>query len=170
MELLGEMNKGRDSNDIPLAQPTAFVVGARINPTAQDFEQEVDETRQKIAAGADFLMTSPLYDLDPLRHLLKAVDAPDDLPIVLGVMPMVDFNHAEYLQQEVPGIEVPDQLLFRMRAAGSEGPLVGQEIARELIAAARAAGAVKGVLLTSAGGQAQELVDLVRGLSAVGVA
>jgi hypothetical protein len=60
--------------------------------------------------------------------------------------------------------------MYRMRAAGDDGARVGQDIARELIAAARAAGPVRGVLLTSAGGQAQELVELVRGLSAVGVA
>ena len=82
---------------------------------------------------------------------------------------MTDFNHAEYLHQEVPGVEVPDHLLLRMRAAGAEGPKVGQEIARELIAEARGASLVHGVLLTSAGGQAQELADLVRSLTAVGV-
>jgi homocysteine S-methyltransferase len=170
MRLLEGLNQGRDSNDIPLAQPTAFVIGASINPTSQEFEQEVEGTRRKIAAGADFLITSALYDIEALRRLLAAVNMPEDLPIILGVMPLADFNHAEYLHQEVPGIEVPDEVLLRMRRAGTDGGGVGLQIARELIAEARGLKQVQGVLLTSAGGQAQELVELVQNIATAGAA
>jgi len=166
IHLLRDLNDGRDHHGIPLARPTAFVLGARINPSAEDPEREVEHARRKIAAGVDFLITPPVYDLDALDRLLDAIDVPAHLPVLLGTMLLRDFKHAEYLQHEVPGMALPDQLLERMWMARDDAATVGLEIARELIGRARERGRVRGVVLSSAAGAAEELAWLLRDLPA----
>jgi homocysteine S-methyltransferase len=160
IEVLSGLNAGHDHNGIPLGRPTAFVIGARLNPSASDFEREVSDARRKVAAGATFLLTPPVFDLDPLNRLLDAVDAPD-VPVLLGLMPLQDLRHAEYLQHEVPEMTVPEAVLERMCRAGHDGQTVGREIACQLMVMAREAGRVKGLVLSSPSGSAQELASLL---------
>ena len=164
IEVLRGLNEGRDYNGIPVGRPTSFVIGARVNPAAGDFEQEVQVARRKLAHGADFLVTPPVYDLDALERLLDALAPPAAVPIFLGIMPLQDLRHAEYLHHEVPEMAVPPAVLERMAQAGERGPAVGRAIARELFAAARARVRVNGIVLSSAAGSAAELADLLPGL------
>jgi methionine synthase I (cobalamin-dependent)/5,10-methylenetetrahydrofolate reductase len=166
IHLLRGLNDGRDHHGIPLAQPTAFVIGARMNPSAENLEREVEDARRKIAAGVDFLITPPVFDLDALDSLLDAIDVPPDLPVLLGMMLLRDFNHAEYLQHEVPDMAIPEDLLERMWMAGSDATGVGVTIANELICRARARGRIAGVVLAAATGAGEELVRMVRDLPA----
>jgi methionine synthase / methylenetetrahydrofolate reductase(NADPH) len=161
MDVLRGLNEGRDYNGIPLGQPTSFVIGARVNPAASDLDHEVAVARRKLAAGANFLVTPPVYDLDALERLLDGIDAPSDVPVLLGIMPLHDLRHAEYLQHEVPEMAVPPALLDRMCRAGESGPAVGRDIARELFAAARRSERVHGVVLSSTAGSAAELAELL---------
>jgi homocysteine S-methyltransferase len=162
IQLLRGLNAGQDRHGIPLAQPTAFVIGARINPAADDLEREVEECRRKIEAGLDFIITPPVYDVAALERLMEAVQVPDDLPVLLGVMPLRDFNHAEYLQHEVPGIELPEATLERMWRSRDDGATEGRAIARELIEAARASTKIRGVVLTSSVNEVGELTSLMQ--------
>jgi methionine synthase I (cobalamin-dependent)/5,10-methylenetetrahydrofolate reductase len=166
IHLLRGLNEGRDHHGIPLVRPTAFVLGARINPSAEDPEREVEDARCKIGAGADFLITPPVYDLDALDRLLDAIGVAEGIPVFLGVLLLQDYKHAEYLQHEVPGIAVPEQLLERMWMARDDAAVVGLEIARELICRARERGRTRGVVLSSAAGAAEELTWLLRDLPA----
>src|SRR5438874_7364866 len=127
IEVLRGLNEGRDYNGIPVGRPTAFVIGARVNPAASDFDHEVLTARRKLLSGADFLVTPPVYDLDALERLLAAVDPPTRVPVLLGLMPLQDLRHAEYLQHEVPDMSVPTSALDRMCRAGESGPEVGRE-------------------------------------------
>jgi homocysteine S-methyltransferase len=161
IEVLRGLNDGHDYNGIPVGRPTSFVIGARVNPAATDFAHEVTVARRKLASGAHFLVTPPVYDLDALERLLDAVAAPADVPVLLGLMPLQDVRHAEYLQNEVPEMAVPEQVIQRMWHAGEGGPAVGREIARELFSAARQRGRVHGVVLSSASGSASELASLL---------
>jgi homocysteine S-methyltransferase len=161
IEVLRGLNEGRDYNGIPVGRPTAFVIGARVNPAASDFAHEVTTARSKLDSGASFLITPPVYDLDALERLLDAVDPPPDVPILLGLMPLQDLRHAEYLQHEVPDMAVPTSVLERMCQAGEGGPSVGREVALDLFHAARARGRVHGVVLSSATGMASEMAQLL---------
>ena len=76
-------------------------------------------------------------------------------------MPLQDLRHAEYLQHEVPEMNVPEPLLERMWQAGERASAAGLEIAYELSVAARARGRVSGLVLSSASGSARELVRLL---------
>jgi homocysteine S-methyltransferase len=161
IEVLRGLNEGRDYNGIPVGRPTAFVIGARVNPAASDFAHEVATARSKLDSGAGFLITPPVYDLDALERLLDAVDPPPEVPILLGLMPLQDLRHAEYLQHEVPDMAVPTSVLERMCQAGESGPSVGREVALDLFQAARARGRVHGVVLSSASGMASEMAQLL---------
>jgi homocysteine S-methyltransferase len=161
IDVLRGLNEGRDYNGIPVGRPTTFVIGARVNPAASDFAHEVATGRRKLAASADFLVTPPVFDLDALERLLDAIDPPNDMPILLGLMPLHDLRHAEYLQHEVPEMSVPKGVLERMSRAGESGPAVGREITCELLQAARERVRVSGVVLSSADGSASELAELL---------
>ena len=165
IHLLRGLNEGHDRHGIALAQPTSFVIGARINPSAEDVEREIADARRKIAAGVDFLITPPLFDVEALERLIDAVGVPQTVPVLLGVMPLRDFNHAEYLQHEVPGVSVPEPVLDRMWAARGSAAAVGREIAAELIRRAKEGGRIRGVVLSSASGSIDELVALLREVS-----
>ena len=162
IEVLRGLNEGRDYNGIPVGRPTSFVIGARVNPAASDFAHEVTVARRKLSSGANYLVTPPVYDLDALLRLLDAVQP--EVPLLLGLMPLHDLRHAEYLHHEVPEMSVPPTILERMARAGESGPLVGREITAELLAAARERVRVDGVVLSSAAGSARELADLLPAL------
>ncbi|MBV9326082.1 MAG: bifunctional homocysteine S-methyltransferase/methylenetetrahydrofolate reductase [Chloroflexi bacterium] len=161
IDVLRGLNEGRDYNGIPVGRPTTFVIGARVNPAASDFTHEVTTARRKLSSGASFLITPPVYDLEALERLLDAVDPPADVPVLLGLMPLHDLRHAEYLQHEVPDMAVPAGVLERMCRAGESGPAVGREVALDLFQAARAGGRVHGVVLSSASGDASEMAELL---------
>ena len=161
--MLNGLNDGRDHHGTPLGRPTAFVIGARVHPAADDFERQVRSVKAKIAAGASYLIAPPVFDVDGLARLLDASQA-GDLPVLLGVMPLRDFRHAEYLQHEVPDTAVPEALLKRMWKAGQRGAEVGLEIALELLATARARGHVHGVVVHSATGSADEMTRVLEAL------
>jgi homocysteine S-methyltransferase len=166
IEVLRGLNEGRDYNGIPVGRPTAFVIGARINPSATDFAHEVAMARRKLAGGANFMVTPPVYDLDALERLVEAIDPPADVPLLLGLMPLQDMRHAEYLQNEVPDMAVPSDVLERMCRAGERGPAVGRELALDLFRAARRRGRVHGVVLSSASGMASEMAQFLPSLLA----
>ncbi|MBV9577964.1 MAG: bifunctional homocysteine S-methyltransferase/methylenetetrahydrofolate reductase [Chloroflexi bacterium] len=164
IEVLRGLNEGRDYNGIPVGRPTTFVIGARINPAAVDFEHEVAVARRKLAEGAHFLVTPPVYDLQALQRLLEAVDAPSQVPVLLGIMPLHDLRHAEYLQNEVPEMSVPPVILEHMWRAGESAPAVGRDIAVELFESARQHGWIHGAVLSSGSGSAAELATLLPAL------
>ena len=151
IEVLRGLNEGRDYNGIPVGRPTAFVIGARVNPAASDFAHEVATARSKLASGANFLITPPVYDLEALERLLDAVDPPADVPVLLGLMPLQDLRHAEYLQHEVPDMAVPSSVLERMARRAKAGRRWGARW-RWTCSRLRERGRVQGVVLSSASG------------------
>ena len=153
IQLLRGLNEGHDRHGIALAQPTAFVIGARISPSAEDVEREVADARRKIEAGVDFLITPPVFDVDVAGAPAWTLSGcRQTLPVLLGVMPLRDFNHAEYLQHEVPGVQ-PAGGAARAHVEGAEqrcrrdghGDRAGADSAR-----AKAGGRIRGVVLSSA--------------------
>ncbi|GAA1294473.1 bifunctional homocysteine S-methyltransferase/methylenetetrahydrofolate reductase [Pseudonocardia aurantiaca] len=145
IELLTGLNEGTDFYGLQLPTKTTFEIGTRINPGSSDVTQAVARTRDKIAAGAQFLITRPLYDLTDLERLLDAIG--NDIPPVLAaVRPLTGFEEAEYLAHEVPDIHIPDAVLDALERAGAEAPEAGLELAAELAAAVKPL--VKGLVIT----------------------
>jgi homocysteine S-methyltransferase len=144
IRVLKQLNAGTDLAGNSIGEPTRFVIGCAVNPVAEDFDAEIERFRQKVEAGAEFAMTQPLYEMGPLTRLLDVVAKPR-IPILLGLLPLQSHRHAEFLHNEVPGIEIPLRVREAMREAGDKGIEVGIETCRALLREARSL--VEGVYL-----------------------
>ena len=146
--LLASLNAGRDSNGLALTTRTSFCVGARVNPGARDAGAEIARARAKVSAGAHFLVSRPVYDIDSLLRLVMALAVPD-VPLLLSVAPLRSFEEADYLANEVPVVCIPPDTLRAMERAGrGAAPAVGIELAADLLLAARKL--VRGAIVTAA--------------------
>jgi methionine synthase / methylenetetrahydrofolate reductase(NADPH) len=146
--LLDGLNRGRDSNGLALTTRTSFCVGARVNPGARDMDAEIARARAKVRAGAHFLVSRPVYELDPLLRVVKALE-PEDVPLLLSVTPLRSFEEADYLAHEVPGVTIPPDTLRAMERAGrGTARATGLDLAAGLLRDARKL--VSGVILTAA--------------------
>jgi methionine synthase / methylenetetrahydrofolate reductase(NADPH) len=145
--LLDGLNKGRDCNGLATAARTSFCIGARVNPGARDMDAEIARARAKVRAGAHFLVSRPVYELDSLLRVVAALEA-KDLPLLLSVTPLRSFEEADYLAHEVPGVTIPPDTLRAMERAGrGAARAVGIELAADLLREARTL--VSGVILTA---------------------
>jgi homocysteine S-methyltransferase len=133
-----QFNAGRDHAGEPLGRPTDFFVGVALNFNAPDLAREIKALRRKVRAGADFVLTQPVYEPEGLRAFLQRYEeeaGPLSIPILAGVLPLVSLRHAEFLHNEVPGIMVPESVRERLRRAGEErARLEGLRIAQEVVA------------------------------------
>ncbi len=141
--LLHGLNQGRDSNGLTLATRTSFHIGARFNPGAANAAAEVARTRAKLRAGAQFLITRPVYELDTFRRMVG--DLTPEVPVLLALAPLRGFDEAEFLAHEVPGVTIPEATLRALERAGRGAAAVGLELAAGL--AGRAAALAQGVVL-----------------------
>ncbi|HEY7975971.1 MAG TPA: methylenetetrahydrofolate reductase, partial [Ktedonobacterales bacterium] len=126
-------------------------------------ELELHRLRHKLDAGAQFIMTQPIYELAPLERLIERF-GPVQAPIILGMIPLHSAKHAEYLHNEVPGMSIPDEVRARMREAGEHGREVGIALARDIITQARARGLIQGCYLMPSYGRYDLVADLAREL------
>lgn len=137
IELLARLNAGLDCNGVALATKTSFHIGARCNPGSADLETEVSQTRAKIAAGAQFLISRPVYEIERLQHVLTAL-GPDRVPLLAAVSPLRSFAEAEYLAYEVPDVTIPPSVLAELSSAGTLERQIGAKLAVDLIPRIRA--------------------------------
>ena len=146
--LLAGLNAGRDSNGLATATQTSFCVGARVNPGARDPQAEIARARAKVRAGAHFLVSRPVYELDSLLRMVTALAA-EEIPLLLSVTPLRSFEEADYLANEVPGVRIPADTLRAMERAGrGAARAAGIDLAADLLLAARKL--VSGVIVTAA--------------------
>jgi methionine synthase I (cobalamin-dependent)/5,10-methylenetetrahydrofolate reductase len=161
--LLAGLNSGRDSNGLALTSRMSFCIGARINPSARDQAAELDRAHAKIRAGAQYLVSRPVHDLDALTRVAEALDG-TGVPLLLSVAPLTSFEEADYLAHEVPGVTIPAATLEAMERAGrSGGRAVGLELAATVLAKARPL--VSGVILAASGDDPSALGPLLDALS-----
>src|SRR2546422_3412800 len=140
------MNEGHDAAGSSIGAKSSFHIGAalNLNMTDEQTDQEIEKYWLKINAGAQFIMTQPIYELARLLRFLDRAGKPP-IPMILGCIPLHSSRHAEYLHNEVPGITIPDEVRGRMRAAGEQGREEGLKLAHELLSATRSM--VQGVYL-----------------------
>ena len=136
IRVLKQLNAGTDLGGNSIGEPTTFVIGCAVNPTADTLDAELERFRRKVEAGAEFAMTQPVYELETLKRFMDMVGKPR-IPILLGLLPLQSHRHAEFLHNEVPGIHVPDPAREAMRTAGEKGIEVGVEMCRKLLLEAK---------------------------------
>jgi homocysteine S-methyltransferase len=133
IELIGKFNQGVNNAGISLGRPTQFTIGVAFNPNGRNLPGQVARLRKKIACGAHFAMTQPIYD--PRRyHEMQGLTADLGVPILVGVMPLLSERNAEFVHNEVPGIVLTDAIRARMKGlSGKTGRQMGLAICKELI-------------------------------------
>lgn len=129
-------NTGVDHAGADIGQPTTFYVGCALNLNPPNPEEEINNLRRKLRAGADFVLTQPIYDTKPARTFLKRISDEFEgqpLKVLVGILPLASSRHASFLQHEVPGIHIPEEISMRMSSAGDNGAQTGVEIGKELV-------------------------------------
>ena len=128
-------NIGVDHAGSDIGQPTSFFVGSALNLTPLDPAQEIKNLRRKLKAGADFLLSQPIYDpTAALSFLDMARSEVGPLPpLLVGILPLVSSRHAAFIHNEVPGISIPERIRTRIDARGDAPAAEGIKIALELI-------------------------------------
>lgn len=131
LKIANTLNNGFDLAGNPLDESTNFYIGTTGNPGADDLDAEKAKIIRKIEAGANFIQTQPIYDLEKAKRFVDMVE-PLGLPVMLGLIPLKSFKMATYLHTKVPGISLTDDILNRMEKGGKEA---GLEIALETLLA-----------------------------------
>jgi methionine synthase I (cobalamin-dependent)/5,10-methylenetetrahydrofolate reductase len=129
-------NIGLDHAGADIGQPTSFFVGCAFNLSPRDPDDEVKNLQRKIKAGADFILTQPVYQPEAAEKILRLYEEKHGLletPVLVGIMPLYSVRHATFLNNEVPGMTIPEAMFQRLRAAGEATPKEGVRIALELI-------------------------------------
>lgn len=158
VEIVSGLNSGADMMGNSIGKPTRFSIGVAVNPTAPDLDNEIERLERKVAAGAQFSMTQPLYDCRSLESLLRRIEGLN-MPILLGLLPLQSYRHAEFLHNEVPGIEIPAGVRERLRKAGKDAAECGVEMSRELLSEARQL--VQGVYLMPSFGRYETVLQVL---------
>ncbi|HEY7170187.1 MAG TPA: bifunctional homocysteine S-methyltransferase/methylenetetrahydrofolate reductase [Vicinamibacterales bacterium] len=157
------LNHGCDVGGQAIGAPTAYHIGVSVNPSASNLDEELRRFEYKVEAGAEFVVTRPIFDLGAFERFLKRV-APAGLPIVAGVFPFESVRNAEFMANEVPGVRVPEPLMERMRRADGQDAAAaeGIAIAREIATALR--NAVQGIQVSTQSGNIDAALAVVNGL------
>jgi len=137
-QVASNLNYGHDIGGNLVAPPTALFLGVGANPAAVSLEREIQRYEAKIAAGAEFAITQPIFDPITLFRFLDLIEKlPKQIPVVAGVWPLISFKNAEFMRNEVPGVTVPDSVMDRMSRCKSkeDGIEAGIEIAERICAA-----------------------------------
>jgi methionine synthase I (cobalamin-dependent)/5,10-methylenetetrahydrofolate reductase len=128
-------NAGLDHAGADIGQPTSFFVGCALNLCPPDPAQEIKNLRRKLAAGADFILTQPVFEPERARAFLDQyaeLYGSLHIPVLVGILPLFSARHAAFLHNEVPGITIPEAIQERIRQAGETAPQEGVRIAIEL--------------------------------------
>jgi homocysteine S-methyltransferase len=159
MRFLKLANDGVDFSGKSIAGKADFFIGGSANLNADPLETEIRLMRRKVEAGCHFFMTQNVFDPKVLERFLDAA-AKFKKPVMIGVLPLANSRHAEFLHNEVPGMFLPEDVRERMRRAGDlNGPKEGAAMARDLIALCRDKAA--GVYLVPSFGRYDIVADLV---------
>ncbi|MBI1798115.1 MAG: bifunctional homocysteine S-methyltransferase/methylenetetrahydrofolate reductase [Candidatus Eisenbacteria bacterium] len=153
------MNRGTDLSGASIGAATQFAMGCGVNPTADDLDLELERFRNKLDAGAQFVMTQPVYELECWQRFLERLGGMPPIPILVGILPLQSFRHAEFLHNEVPGIHVPQWIRERLHTAGNEGQKVGVDLARDLLARCRSM--ANGVYLMPSFGRYENCLEVL---------
>ena len=137
VSVLSRLNQGRDWSGKTLGGSTNFTIGVALNPVAEDLDHEIERFQAKIEAGAHFAMTQPIFDPAHWHAFLKRLGRKPPIPILVGLWPLNSYKQALRLNNEVPGIVIPQSVLNSLEAAGADARACGFQMAREMLAWSR---------------------------------
>ena len=166
VRVIKSFNQGVDAAVASIGQMASFTVAVAADPTRPDLVEEARRLNRKIEAGADLVMTQPVFDISvwtDFLHIYTEMFGSIVIPVLLGVLPLQSHRHAEFLHNEVPGITLTEEARTRMRLAGSEGRREGVMLAQELLRSAR--DVVHGIYIMPSFGRYEVAAEVLEVLS-----
>ncbi len=148
VHLINNLNHGIDVGEKRIGNPTPFFTGVGVDPNSVNLEKELHRFRQKREAGAEFVITQPVFDTGSLEQFMEKAGM-EGLYLMAGIWPLVSLRNAEFMKNEVPGVYVPDEVIRKMgRFSSKEDQLkTGIEIARQMVD--RVLGSVQGIQVSA---------------------
>jgi len=162
VNIVRNLNRGLDLGGNPIGAGTGFVIGVGANPGLTDLDEEVRRFEYKVAAGAEYAVTQPVFDIRLLENFLRRIEH-CRIPVIAGIWPLVSVRNAEFMKNELR-VSVPDAILDRMaRAQTPEAARAeGVAIAREMLVAVRHT--VQGAQISAPQGRYSSAVDVLEAL------
>ncbi|MDQ3466866.1 MAG: methylenetetrahydrofolate reductase, partial [Chloroflexota bacterium] len=161
VRVLSRLKAGTDSAGASIGTAANFTIACAVDPTRDDLDHEAGRLRAKLEAGAELVMTQPIYDAAIWRRFLDVYGAEQlPVPVLIGILPLQSTRHAEFLHNEVPGITLTDAARDRMRRAGAEGRREGVKMAQELLLQLRPR--VQGVYLMPSFGRYEVAAEVLQ--------
>ncbi len=165
VRILDSMNRGLDLAGNTIGEPTAFVPLVAGDPTAADLDDEVRRLSAQAEAGAVAVVTPPIFSLDLLDRFLARIGELS-VPVIVGLLPLRTSAHAEYLHNEVPGVDIPESMRGTLSAA-ADPEATGRRLARDLLAALP--GRVAGVHVIPPYRKEERVLEVLEALDITGV-
>jgi homocysteine S-methyltransferase len=161
VNIVSGLNRGLDIGGNPMGSQTSLLIGVGANPCALNPEEELRRLEWKIKAGAEFIVTQPVFDLDQLDKFIRR--AQPGIPVIAGVWPLTSYRNAEFMVNELR-VLVPKGLMERMKKAdtGEAARREGVAIAREL--AQHLPSLVQGIQLSAPMARYQTALEAVAGI------
>jgi len=155
------LNRGTDLGGNPLPGVTSLVLGAGANPASPVLDQEIERAYEKADAGAEFFITQPVFDVEALLSFLQKIKG-TGVPVLVGVWPLASYRNALFLNNEVPGVVIPEDIMKRMEKPSDKEAArqEGVRIARETIEAVRRE--VAGVQVSPPFGNVNTALEVIR--------
>jgi homocysteine S-methyltransferase len=135
---LDAMNHGSDIMGNPIGEPTSFMIACAANPAESNMEVEIEKIRRKVEAGANILFTQPVFEMQMLERYLKLIE-PFRIPVMVGIIPLRSYKHADFLHNEIPGMKIPEWIREKLRTQREDAGKVGVQLAMEFLKEAKSA-------------------------------
>ncbi|MGA8272213.1 MAG: bifunctional homocysteine S-methyltransferase/methylenetetrahydrofolate reductase [Candidatus Sulfotelmatobacter sp.] len=166
VNIVHNLNRGLDLGGNPIGPGTGFVIGVGANPGLTDLDEEIRRFEYKVAAGAEYVVTQPVFDIRLLENFLRRIEH-CRIPLVAGIWPLTSVRNAEFMKNELR-VSVPDSILERMARAQTPETARGEgvAIAREMLVAVRHT--VQGAQISAPQGRYSSAVDVLEALGSTG--
>jgi len=125
-------NEGRDLMGNSIGMKTNFLIACAANPVADDMGYELEKLERKVEEGAQIIFTQPVLEVHSMEEFVRKIDHLK-IPVMVGIMPLRSYRHAEFLHNEIPGINIPDSVREKFRVAGKNGAVLGVELAADFL-------------------------------------
>ncbi len=162
VNIVNNLNQGLDIGGNPMGSQTALLIGVGANPGALNMDEEIRRFEWKVEAGAEYVVTQPVFDLDLMEKFLKRIEHVK-IPVICGIWPLTSFRNAEFMVNELR-VPVPDEFMERMRRVDNADKArdEGVAIAREMTQRVRQM--VQGVQLSAPFGRYQMALDVAEAI------
>ena len=164
VNIVNNLNQGLDIGGNPIGSQTALLIGVGANPGALNLDEEVRRFEWKVEAGAEYVVTQPVFDVGLLETFLRRIEHVR-IPVICGIWPLTSYRNAEFMVNELR-VAVPEHFMERMRRCenADKAREEGVAIAREMVRHARHA--AQGVQLSAPFGRYQMAIDVAEAIGA----